>query len=353
MSSVAAHYHLTGDPIGMMVVGVAGSGKTSILLPCIRSLPKVTIECDMSPASLLPGRASASHKPVKGLLDEIGNSGIVVFKDFTTFMSANEDKRRELAAAIREIADGYYRRRIGTEPKAREWHGKITFLACATYEAERQWATMRDLGERFVNIRWRIGDRLRAARKAGIQFSHERPIEEITTILAAEFFDNDSLGDFPGTVSEEYENKFTQLADAVSTLRCSVHRNKLREIDSVPYPEQPSRLNKAFRTLAIAHAALWRQAEVTAPSFNVALRVARDTIPDIRWTIISNIPLGSYATAHELHKLTRIPHCSIGYHCESLEALKIISRSDDAGQTQVRFTEPFEEIATSSGLFGN
>ena len=54
-----------------------------------------------------------------GFLREIGDAGIIVIKDFGSIFSMHGEKRQTLLAAFREIYDGQWVRRLGTDGRVR------------------------------------------------------------------------------------------------------------------------------------------------------------------------------------------------------------------------------------------
>src|SRR5438477_263409 len=71
----------------------------------------------VSEASLLSGTAkdSVASDATGGLLKEVGESGILVMKDFTSMFTMNRDERGKALSALRHCYDGMWVRPVGSD----------------------------------------------------------------------------------------------------------------------------------------------------------------------------------------------------------------------------------------------
>src|SRR5882724_8917303 len=170
--SVAHSHYDEGDPVWAFVIGASGSGKTSICINAISQWPKVLIMSDITPKAFLPGGKDGY---TVGILETMGKSGILAFKDFTTILSQRDDDRRVISSQLREIWDGSFSRNSGA--RRADWQGKVTVIAAVTPAIERSWSVGRELGERFMQIRWNSPrDSVKTARMAADQKGSETNI---------------------------------------------------------------------------------------------------------------------------------------------------------------------------------
>src|SRR5665811_801779 len=86
-SAFAANY-LAGEPVWIMIVGSPGSGKSEMLQPLIH-LQDVHEMGAVTEAGLLSGTSDADLDKgfTGGLLDEIGEFGVIVLKDFGSVLA--------------------------------------------------------------------------------------------------------------------------------------------------------------------------------------------------------------------------------------------------------------------------
>lgn len=151
--------HLPGDPVWLLLVGPPSSGKTEII-SSLSGLPDIHEVSTFTEAGLLSGAPSRNPKASGGLLRQFrtdardGTFGILTFKDLTSIISEASDTRASLLAALREIYDGCWIRRLGTEGgKTLAWKGKAGLIGAVTETIDRQAAVMGAMGERFILVR--------------------------------------------------------------------------------------------------------------------------------------------------------------------------------------------------------
>jgi hypothetical protein len=106
---IAANRVESFDPSWLILVGAAGSGKTESLAATSR-LDGVHVVATLTEAALLSGtpRKEAASGASGGLLREIGESGVIILKDFGSILSMHRDAReraRRVARTVRRKLD--------------------------------------------------------------------------------------------------------------------------------------------------------------------------------------------------------------------------------------------------------
>jgi len=309
--------YFPGDPVWLFVIGPSGSGKTSIVVNCAATLTNVFVESSVTSKSLLSG-AKDGHK--SSLLQLIGSSGTLVFKDFTTILSKKDDEQREIVSQFREVYDGRYSIRTGQ--RSAIWTGKVTVIAAVTPAIERAWAVHRDLGERFLQVRWAGNDSLRIAESARSQRGKELSITKDMQILVKDFFTTTTT--IP-EVSTEQGHLIDVIATIVARMRGNVIRDKdrARTIIEVSLPEEPTRIAKGMEALATHHAALFSRS-VGPEDFAIAARVGFDSAPARKMKIMRAIPEDGIPVL-ELASKVCIPEATLRYTLMELESLELTS----------------------------
>jgi hypothetical protein len=348
MSVAMSHYFKQDEPVWLMVLGPPGTGKTSIVVNCVNAMPEVYKLDTLTPNTFLSGFTKGKENS-NSYLHNIGTpndrSGIITMAEFSTFMGMREDSRREVGSQMRRIYDGFLDRATGTGKM--EWQGKVTMIVCATPAVERAWAMMRDLGERFMQVRWPRGNGVEQAKAAYKQIGRESEIikemkARTRTLLNAENI-RPVMTD-PAII----EQGVVHLAEMVAVLRCSVEREKdwRREIVAQPEPEGPTRIMKALAQVARGHATLFRRADVSAVDYRIARRLGLDSIPPLRKKVFDRIAKAQDGVIGwaALVRQTEAPPTSVTRCCEDLEALNVLEIDDGTIEKTYRLKEEFREL---------
>ena len=349
LATVISHYFLETDPVWLFIVGSSGSAKTALAITALSALPNTHVISDLTSSTFLSGYGSGK----KGLLHYIGKHGILLWKDFTTLLSKKQETRDEIIAQLREIHDGRMVKFTGSSDML-DWAGKVTCIAATTQTVERAWAMHREMGERWVQVRWRSGDPVLTAEAAHRQAGHKRAIAEKIIQLTREFVDHGTLNQaalLSQSVINVSSSGLSNLARLVSILRCTVVREKYgKDIIDIPYPETPTRLMTAMAQVAKCHAILFRR-KVNTDDLKLSRRLALDTIPINRLKIFQSIPDGADISQADLVRLSGLPQPTVHYLSEELEALKVMEQSTVKQlETRIRFTDEFAELKQKAGF---
>ena len=250
-AAVAANKVQTFDPTWLIVVGAAGSGKTEALSATSR-LDGVHLVGTLTEASLLSGtpRKDAVADASGGLLREIGESGIVVLKDFGSVLSMHRDARAAVLAALRELYDGSWTRLVGVDGGRRlHWEGRFGLLAGATAVLDQHHGAIAQLGERFLLYRITVDDAYAQARSSLAHHGRERTMRRELSEAVAGLFAGPDFSEPPPMTGED-EERLIALSILVARARSPVVRDSYRrEIELVPDSEAPGRIVGALGRL--------------------------------------------------------------------------------------------------------
>lgn len=354
LSAAAAHPVLQGDPVWLFVQGPSGSGKGEVIVNALRNLdPKVNVLGTINRNSLI----SFNRGELGGLLPSLpanphglGKTGIFVFKDFTTMLSLREEERSEVISQLREIYDGSWSRSSGSGHH--DWIGKVTCIAACTPVLESAWSMKRDLGERFLTVRWGRTGGTALARAAGRQRGHETTIRTTTAELSQQFVRSAAIRSLPELPDDIFE-RIGNLSEIVACLRANVHRapGSKREILDTPVPEEPGRIHKSLSALALSHAALFSH-PVGEDDYRISRRVALDSVPSARLAILRRFPAEGWTLPATVAKATRMAVSSVVWHADELVALGALELNESETQEikEYRVSDKFRELITGAGL---
>lgn len=321
LTAAASHFHKDCDPCWLFILGPSSGDKTSICINSLLDLPEVHMQGDITAKTFLSGYTGTAHP---SLLHKI-KSGILAFKDFTTFMSKRPEEQAEIASQLREIYDGSFVKNTGKGIEIK-WAGKITVVAAATPALERAWSTRRDLGERFLQVRISRKDGIQQSEYAQRQRGKEEFISNTTKRLAREFFQKTPpITNPPPRLSNAQMTRVAAMAELVSHCRGTVPRHPITNaICDLPQIENSGRMAKALASLVSNHAALFRRTNIEEVDMNIGKRIALNTIPATRSLIIDLIPLGGHVPNDQLIVKAGLPESTIGFLTSDLEALGVL-----------------------------
>jgi hypothetical protein len=279
LGAIAANL-LPGDPVWLGIIGPPSSAKTEIL-NSTSGLPYVRQAATLSPAGLLSG-TPARHRAVGtagGLLNEIGSFGILVLKDFGSILSMRSDPKAELLAALREIYDGQWIRRLGSDGgRVLSWSGKLGLLFASTNVIDMHYSVIGTMGDRFLLSRMMPEDKkqfARALRHSGIVTTQMR--KELAEAVAGLFAGRKTE---PQAISVNEIEQINKTVRLVVRLRGAVERDRYsRVIEAVYGIEGTARIGLTLDRLLAGLDTLGLDRDL---AMEVVERVAMDSVPPLR-----------------------------------------------------------------------
>lgn len=350
---------LEGEPIWAMIVGSSGGGKTEVVR-AIEGSEHVAFVSDLTgPAALLSGtpKKSRSSGANGGLLQALGEFGVLALKDFTTILEMHREKRAEILAALREIHDGAWYRDTGTDGGMRlSWQGKLGLVAGCTTAIDANHGVMAEMGPRFLLARLPDVDRRTQGCRAVRQSSREKTERERLRLAVRGLFEN--LPDEPPELDDDTVERIVDIADLVALARSPVQRDYRGELELVHDPEAPTRISKQLAQLY--RGLLWIGLDDHAAWQTVA-RVAVDSIPKLRGLVLrSLIDLDQPAPTSRIAGIVDHPTMSTRRALEELDAHHVVDRLGDEGQgrtytwtltreARAVWLRTFSEMSSSTG----
>lgn len=326
---------MKGTPVWTVLVGPPSSGKT-ILLDMIYYTDKYklarSISVDMleSPASLLSGvgKKDKGKDATGGLLRQIGSTGLLLIKDFTTMMSMPRDQLVKTVGALRRVYDGNWDRPVGTDGgKLLSWYGKLALISACTGAIDRHHATLSELGERWIYYRYDDSDGY-GETKAAIRNRDPKGTMQTINELVVGFFEDMGIEWVDGGMDrrelEDLEsNRIYHMARFTSAARSAVSRDwRTKDIVDTPETEAPTRLAGAFSQLYLGLEMIGLEA---VERWKILSKVAMDSMPLSRLKVIRRLIKGP-AKPSELREDLMICLSSVRFVCEDLEQHGVVER---------------------------
>jgi len=261
LAAIAIAQNLRLDPIWLLLTAGSGGGKTE-LVSMLMDLPRVfTIDS-------LTVNTFASSMKIQGkeasLLNRIGTSGLIIFKEFTTILEMNEIARKEIMSQLRAIFDGKYDKLAGNGENT-NWVGKISVIACATTTIYHHMSKFSTMGERFIIYEIKAPDRKEVGNKVfARKLSSEDPNVLRTHLKGAftSYIRNVRAQMVRNAfrlppISHELQKEIITLADFCTRARSGIERDQYtRNIVFIPTIEAPTRMIEQFYSLLVAFVAL-------------------------------------------------------------------------------------------------
>jgi len=248
LGTVAANL-MDGDPVWLMVIDRSGGGKTEHIQP-LAVLPFVHLAATVTEPALLSGtpQKDAAKDSKGGLLREVGPFGFLILKDFTSILSMHPASRASTIAALREIYDGHWSRRTGSDGgRELEWRGKLSVIAACTEAIDNHHAVIGSMGERFAFYRLPPSNERALARKALAANGKEEQMRRELGQAVAGLFAGLSIPATARDLTEADTERLIDLASFTARCRSAVERDRIsRDIEFAYKPEAPTRIAKVF-----------------------------------------------------------------------------------------------------------
>jgi len=291
LATYAAHRVKELDPVWLMLVGGPSTGKSEII-NLLRECPAVYNVSTITKAGLLSATKDKdkAKNASGGLLNQIGESGFICFKDFSSIIGMQRDEQSEVLDAFREIYDGRWNRHVGTDGgRTLSWSGRVGIAAASTSVIDQHRKMMSIMGDRFLYFRMPV---LNADQNEQMAL---RSLDNMTQIALYRAGMGVLIRDFlssiqreaPAPPSEDYRDCVAGLANLVARCRSEVTWDWRRtEIEQAHAPEGSGRLTAQLGGLD-AGLALIGVPEIRR--YNLVRRTALYSIQPIRLDILNQL----------------------------------------------------------------
>ena len=288
LAAQVAHW-LDGDPVWLMMVGPSGSGKTEIVMS-LRNVEQVYVCGEMTSAGLLSGSSKKDRdkNSTGGLLRQIGASGTMLMKDFTSVLSMHREELAKLLGALREIYEGQWTRHIGTDGGMElRWSGKCGLVAATTNAIDRHHTVIAEMGQRMLLYR--------LPESTGF-VTHERSLRRVDTSGIRDRLHRDVADWLVSVRTRTTVEPVTRRSDELRLLACgavaarcrgAISRDSYsREVDNLPVYEAPMRL---INQLHLMHKALMVMGAGREETWWLLEKLALDCIPESRRVVLEKL----------------------------------------------------------------
>ena len=334
---------LSSKPVWLLILAGSSSGKTA-LLQTLEKIGDWIIPVDTLTTNTFASGLARSEEV--SLLWK-ANNGILVFKDFTTLTSMNEEGLRELMGQFRAIYDGSFDKKTGNGQDV-HWYGRVGVIAGGTIAVQRKMRQFSEQGERFINYIITAPDSKEMTRRA---VKNQRKLKEKEDYLAeiVGTFINMKLLEAQKEdlkIPEDIENEIVEVADFCTLARSPVILDKRTgKIEFVPEREMPSRVAIMLTNIAIALMILTNEKELSNDNALILYKTAMDSIPVERRMILRLLAQYRGSTTKNLAVKLNYPTGPILSWLGQLNARNLIIRAGTNGTSDVwKIKDEFKKI---------
>jgi hypothetical protein len=330
MLAAAAVERLDGDPLWLLIISGSGNAKTETV-QALSGINATVVSTITSEGALLSAtsKRERTKDATGGLLQEIGDRGVLVIKDVTSILSMNRDLRGQVLGALREVHDGSWVRKVGTDGgRSLPWSGRIAVIGAVTTAWDQAHAVIASMGDRFVLVRVdSTNGRVAAGRKAIGNTGVEAQMRaELAGAVAGVIAGMDST---PTSLTEEETDLVLAAADLVTLARTGVEYDHRGDVSDAHAPEMPTRFAKELTQIIRGAVAIGIPRH---EALRLAIRCARDSMPPLRLTLIDDLAANPGSSAIDVRKRINKPRSTVDRQLQALHMLGVLDVSEEEAE---------------------
>jgi hypothetical protein len=326
--AAAASARLAGDPLWLLVIGGPGGTKTETA-SALEGAGAHIVSTIASEGALLS--ASSGRAKVKGatggLLRQLARDAIVVIKEFGSILSMNGDARNAVLAALREVHDGRWVRKVGSDGgQSLAWEGRVVIIGAVTTAWDTAHTVVSRVGDRFVVVRFDTShDRLAVGMQALDNVGYEDEMRRELRAVVAGLMLSAELGT-PMRATEREKKRLVEAANLVTLARTAVDLDGRGNVDYAHDPEAPTRFAKQLLMVMRGAVAIGMGRH---QALDLALRCARDSMPPLRRDIILDIAANPCSRPIKVRERLQKPYNTVDRQLQSLHMLGVLKCEEE------------------------
>jgi hypothetical protein len=330
MLAAAAVERLDGDPLWLLIISGSGNAKTETV-QALSGINATVVSTITSEGALLSAtsKRERTKDATGGLLQEIGDHGVLVIKDVTSILSMNRDLRGQVLGALREVHDGSWVRKVGTDGgRSLPWSGRIAVIGAVTTGWDQAHAVIASMGDRFVLVRVdSTNGRVAAGRKAiGNTGVEQRMRTELADAVAGVIAGMETT---ETTLTDEETDIVLAAADLVTLARTGVEYDYRGDVIDAHAPEMPTRFAKELTQIIRGAIAIGIPRH---EALRLAIRCARDSMPPLRLALIDDLAANPGSSAIDVRKRINKPRSTVDRQLQALHMLGVLDVSEEEAE---------------------
>lgn len=354
---------LNGEALWLLIVNPSSSAKTELVqmfdqVDFCEWIAEITEKTflsgykeDTPSRNLLQNQTSLLHRltdpTLRGVLPPVR---VLLIQDLTGMITKKRESRDAIFGQMRQIYDGRLVKSTGMGDDL-TWEGYVGLLGAVTPVIDDVAELNSILGERFVLYRPERVDideeGRHAVRRKGLGWRKKIARLASTCVEAGQVF-------MKGVkIPKRARERLIDYAQFIAIARTAVPRDGYKKVvKAIPQPEGPGRLAQQLLKLLAGLVAVHGRKTPTEKEFTLIAKVARDTIPKIRLTVIEALAHGG-KTEDELVHATEIPKTTIYYLLEDLRLLQVVGQSGKKNILSKEFQSRCERVRIFPSIIGH
>lgn len=276
-------------PTWYRIISPPGSGKTAHLSLISDFYLSYAID-EFTPKSFISGFRGHNNQDMSTIPQL--NGKVLVMLDESTMMDQRQEDRNQVQSILRRAYDGSVSKSFGNVKERVEHKAYFNILAASTPQIDRYFLYNQALGERYINFRMQIPNRLELAKRAYYNQLHDYKKKHNKLKLKLFRF----LRRLPiskiSDVKIDTQMKKTLIicADFIAQIRTHVPRDSMgRHITILPQPEAAGRLVQQMVQVAVSGAVLRGRNYVQQDQLSKAIYIALCSAPSVLTFILYSV----------------------------------------------------------------
>ncbi|KKL65038.1 hypothetical protein LCGC14_2158990 [marine sediment metagenome] len=268
-------------PTWYRIISPPGSGKTAHLSLISEFYLSYAID-EFTPKSFISGFRGPGGQDMSTLPQL--NGKVLVILDESTMMEQRQEDRNQVQSILRKAYDGVVSKSFGNVMDKVEHKSYFNIITASTPQIDRYFLYNQALGERYINLRLQIPNRLLLTRRAYHNQRHDYGKKHDKLKLKVFRFLRRlpvrSISDIQ--VNKKTKNIFISCADFIAQVRTHVPRDASgRHITTLPQPEAAGRLVQQMVQVAASGAIIHGQNRVKQTQLSKAVYIALCSMPAV------------------------------------------------------------------------
>ncbi len=329
-------------PTWYRIIAPPGSGKTAHLSVITDDDLSYAID-QFTPKSFVSGFRGTRGEDMSTLPHL--NGKVLIVLDESTMLEQRQEDRNMVQSILRKAYDGIVSKEFGNIQGKVEYKVHFNILAAATPQIDRYFLYNQALGERYVNFRLQIPNRVALTKKAFYNQMHEyRKHHNLLSKRVSRFIHNiPNVSITKIRVTNKVKNILIQCATFIALIRTHVPRDATgRHITILPQPEVAGRLVQQMVQIAASGAILRGRRIIRQPQLDKAVYMALCSVPTVivfmlyhAWQYTSQ---GKWFTIHDMVLESTLGRVTVARIIEDLAVHHILSIRKHKGLRGYEYT---------------